>query len=86
MDNPPEISPIIKNLPFPQCAYILSVYWLEMLRVETVPKPSFREIFEYLCEPSIQKDKLWLWQCIARYVLLFLRYNKCIKTGNKCTI
>ncbi|CAG7786962.1 unnamed protein product, partial [Allacma fusca] len=65
LDNPPEVAPIIKSLPFPQCAYILSVYWLEMLRVETVAKPSFREIFEYLCEPSIQKDKLGLWQCIA---------------------
>ena len=66
LDNPPEVVPIIKNLPFPQCAYILSVYWLEMLRVETVARPSFREIFEYLCEPSIQKDKLGLWQCVAR--------------------
>ena len=64
-----ELVSIIKALPFPQCAYVLSVYWLEILRVQSVQEPSFKEIFEYLCEPSIEKDKMGLWDCISRYEL-----------------
>jgi hypothetical protein len=64
----PDVAAVIKNLPFPQCAYVLSVYWLEILRIQTVPQPSFKDVFEYVCEPSILKDKLGLWQCINWYV------------------
>ncbi|CAL8078131.1 unnamed protein product [Orchesella dallaii] len=60
-----DVASIVRSLQFPQCAYVLSVYWLEILRIQTVPEPSFKEIFGYLCEPSIQKEKNGLWQCFS---------------------
>lgn len=60
-----DVTSIVRNLQFPQCAYVLSVYWLEILRIQTVPEPSFKEIFGYLCEPSIQKEKNGLWNCFS---------------------
>ena len=75
LENPVDLASIIKALPFPQCSYVLSVYYVEILRIQTVKKPSLRIIFEYLCEPSIQKDKLGLWDCISWCVKNFIHFG-----------
>ena len=50
---------------FAQCTYLLSVYWLETLRVANSPEPSLQPIMEYLCDTDLQKDKSGMWQCIC---------------------
>lgn len=61
----PEAAPIIKNLTFTQCSYLQSVYKLETLRVKnSADAESFQQIFQYLEDTTIQKDKANTWFCI----------------------
>ena len=53
------------KLQFAQCTYLLSVYWLETLRVSNSPKPSLQPIMEYLSNTELLKDKNGMWQCIC---------------------
>uniref|UniRef100_A0A8D8UEF4 1-phosphatidylinositol 4-kinase n=1 Tax=Cacopsylla melanoneura TaxID=428564 RepID=A0A8D8UEF4_9HEMI len=73
---PPDVVTSIQKLSFAQATYLLSVYWLETLRVQNSPQPSLHPIFEYLLDQSIQKDKSGIWQCISsvgqRVFTLFL--------------
>jgi phosphatidylinositol 4-kinase len=65
LDHPPaEITAYINKLTFAQCTYLLSVYWLEILRVENSPEPSLEPIMSYLCDNALLKDKYGIWQCI----------------------
>ncbi|KAM7348854.1 phosphatidylinositol 4-kinase III alpha isoform 1-T1 [Cochliomyia hominivorax] len=59
-----EVTACINKLTFAQCTYLLSVYWLEMLRVENAEEPSLEPILTYLCDPALQKDKSGIWQCV----------------------
>lgn len=59
-----EVSAAINKLTFAQCTYLLSVYWLEMLRVENADEPSLEPILTYLCDTALQKDKSGIWQCV----------------------
>lgn len=43
---------------------MLSVYWLETLRVENASEPSLEPILSYLCDPALQKDKCGMWHCV----------------------
>jgi phosphatidylinositol 4-kinase len=65
LDHPPaEVTAYIHKLSFAQCTYLLSVYWLETLRVENANEPSLDPILSYLCDPVLQKDKCGMWQCV----------------------
>lgn len=65
LDHPPaEVTAFIHKLTFAQCTYLLSVYWLETLRVENAAEPSLDPILSYLCDPVLQKDKYGMWQCV----------------------
>lgn len=67
LDNPPaEIVGIVNKLNFAQCTYLLSVCRLEMFRVQSSSFTSspFHVMFQYLEDPSIQKDKDNTWDCI----------------------
>uniref|UniRef100_W4VRQ0 Phosphatidylinositol 4-kinase alpha n=1 Tax=Corethrella appendiculata TaxID=1370023 RepID=W4VRQ0_9DIPT len=65
LDHPPaEITTCVHKLTFAQCTYLLSVYWLETLRVENSSEPSLEPILSYLCDNALQKDKYGMWQCI----------------------
>uniref|UniRef100_A0A182MWN4 Phosphatidylinositol 4-kinase alpha n=1 Tax=Anopheles culicifacies TaxID=139723 RepID=A0A182MWN4_9DIPT len=65
LDHPPaDITACINKLTFAQCAYLLSVYWLEILRVENASEPSLEPILSYLCDNALLKDKYGMWQCI----------------------
>ncbi|CAG2056481.1 unnamed protein product [Timema podura] len=61
---PPEGIKEIAYLSFAQCTYLLSVYWLEILRVQNSEKPTLQPIFKYLCATWIQHDKSGMWNCI----------------------
>ncbi|XP_041781810.1 phosphatidylinositol 4-kinase alpha isoform X2 [Anopheles merus] len=65
LDHPPaDITACINKLTFAQCAYLLSVYWLEILRVENASEPSLEPILSYLCDNALLKDKYGMWQCV----------------------
>ncbi|XP_021707657.1 phosphatidylinositol 4-kinase alpha isoform X2 [Aedes aegypti] len=65
LDHPPaDITQCINKLTFAQCTYLLSVYWLEILRVENASEPSLEPILNYLCDNALLKDKYGMWQCI----------------------
>lgn len=55
----------VTKLNFAQCAYLLSIYWLEILRVENSPEPSLQPIMEYLSDTELQRDKSGMWQCVC---------------------
>jgi phosphatidylinositol 4-kinase A len=65
LDHPPaDVTALINKLSFAQCTYLLSVYWLETLRVENDTNPSLDPILSYLCDPVLMKDKCGMWQCV----------------------
>lgn len=61
----PDVIPIVNKLNFAPCMYLLSVYWLETLRVSNSPEPSLQPIIEYLSDTALQKDKSGMWLCVA---------------------
>ncbi|KAF9417408.1 hypothetical protein HW555_005505 [Spodoptera exigua] len=65
LDHPPEVTVFVNKLTFAPCMYLLSVYWLETLRVSNSPEPSLQPIIEYLSDSTLQKDKTGMWQCVA---------------------
>lgn len=68
-DHPPaEVVACIQKFTFAQCTYLLSVYWLETLRVENSAEPSLEPILIYLCDIPLQKDKSGMWSCIKWYM------------------
>ncbi|KAI8441988.1 hypothetical protein MSG28_005651 [Choristoneura fumiferana] len=67
LDHPPDVTVIVNKLTFAPCMYLLSVYWLETLRVSNSPEPSLQPIIEYLSDIALQKDKSMMWQCVASH-------------------
>ncbi|XP_068623293.1 phosphatidylinositol 4-kinase alpha [Battus philenor] len=65
LDHPPDVTVNVNKLTFAPCMYLLSVYWLETLRVTNSPEPSLQPIIEYLSDTALQKDKSGMWQCVA---------------------
>ncbi|XP_013167776.1 PREDICTED: phosphatidylinositol 4-kinase alpha isoform X1 [Papilio xuthus] len=65
LDHPPDVTVNVNKLTFAPCMYLLSVYWLETLRVCNSPEPSLQPIIEYLSDTALQKDKSGMWQCVA---------------------
>ncbi|KAF5285106.1 hypothetical protein FQA39_LY16795 [Lamprigera yunnana] len=65
LKNSADVSAYVNKLSFAQCIFLLSVYWVETLRVEHSGEPSLQPIIEYLCDSSLQKDKMGMWQCVS---------------------
>ncbi|XP_050667764.1 phosphatidylinositol 4-kinase alpha isoform X1 [Leptidea sinapis] len=65
LDHQPDVTVIVNKLSFAPCMYLLSVYWLETLRVSNSMEPSLQPIIEYLSDTALQKDKSGMWQCVA---------------------
>ncbi|KAK5638099.1 hypothetical protein RI129_012394 [Pyrocoelia pectoralis] len=65
LKNSADVSAFVNKLSFAQCTFLLSVYWVETLRVEHSGEPSLQPIIEYLCDSALQKDKMGMWQCIS---------------------
>nr|CAD7405817.1 unnamed protein product [Timema poppensis] len=64
LEHPAEVTAFVSKLSFAQCTYLLSVYWLELLRVQNSSEPSLQPILEYLSDTALQKDKAGMWNCI----------------------
>ena len=62
--HPAEVTPIINKLTFAQCTYLISVYRLEVLRVREKSDCSFVDMFHYLEDKAIMKDKAGMWSCL----------------------
>ena len=60
-----EATAYVTKMQFAQITYLLSVYWVETLRVSHSPEPSLQPIMEYLSDSDLQKDKSGMWQCIS---------------------
>ncbi|BET02066.1 Phosphatidylinositol 4-kinase [Nesidiocoris tenuis] len=65
LENPPEITAYVNKLSFAQCTFLLSVYWLETLRVRHSPEPSLQPILEYLVDRALITDKSGMWLCVT---------------------
>jgi len=65
LGHPADVTAFVNKLSFAQCTYLLSVYWLEILRVQNSSQPSLQPILEYLSDSALQKDKGGMWQCIC---------------------
>lgn len=65
LEHPTEVTAYVNKLTFAQSTYLLSVYWLETMRVQTSNEPSLQPIYEYLSDAGLQKDKSGIWQCIC---------------------
>ncbi|CAH1390658.1 unnamed protein product [Nezara viridula] len=65
LDNPADVSATVSKLSFAQCTFLLSVYWLETLRVQHSSEPSLQSILEYLTDRALITDKSGMWLCVA---------------------
>lgn len=53
-----DVSTHVNKLSFAQCTFLLSVYWVETLRVSYSGEPSLQPIIvDYLCDLALMKDK-----------------------------
>lgn len=66
LDHPADIASIVNRLNFAQCTYLMSVYRMEAFRVESRTNQdfSFQVMLQYLEDPTIQRDKDGIRQCI----------------------
>ncbi|CAF0782495.1 unnamed protein product [Brachionus calyciflorus] len=61
-----EVANYIKYLTYAQSSYLQSVYKLETLRVRvSADSFAYQQIFQYLEDGTIQKDKANIWFCIS---------------------
>lgn len=66
LDHPADIVSIVNRLNFAQCTYLMSVYRMEAFRVQSRATHdfSFQVMLQYLEDPTIQRDKDGIRQCI----------------------
>lgn len=63
--HPPDVTAYVNKLTFAQLTFLLSVYWVETLRVSHSTEPSLQPIIsDYLSDSALQKDKAGMWNCI----------------------
>ncbi|XP_018572269.1 phosphatidylinositol 4-kinase alpha isoform X2 [Anoplophora glabripennis] len=66
LKHPADITAYVNKLSFAQCTFLLSVYWVETLRVEHSGEPSLVPIIsDYLSDSALQKDKAGMWNCVS---------------------
>ena len=68
LDPPTNIISLLNKYPFPLLVYLKSVYWLELLRLQSSKICTFHILFDYLADKSVQKDKQGMYDCICAIV------------------
>ena len=68
LEPPTNIINLLNKYQFPYLVYLKSVYWLELLRLQSSSKCTFHILFDYLADKSIQKDKTGMYDCICAIV------------------
>ena len=68
LEPPPNIVRLLNGYQFPILVYLKSVYWLELLRLQSSRKCTFHTLFDYLADKSVQKDKQGMYDCICAIV------------------
>ncbi|XP_047123411.1 phosphatidylinositol 4-kinase alpha isoform X2 [Hydra vulgaris] len=79
-----DFQPLLNRLQFGATAFLYSVYLLENLRV-TIDSCAVQNLFEYLQDRAIQKDKNDVWRCMrltfdkifAKYLNLMVQKPRC---------
>jgi len=65
LEPPPNIANHLSKYQFPILVYLKSVYWLELLRLQSSKKCTFHVLFDYLEDKSVQKDRTGMYDCIC---------------------
>ncbi|XP_045467840.1 phosphatidylinositol 4-kinase alpha [Harmonia axyridis] len=66
LKHPTDVTAIVNKLSFAQCTFLLSVYWVETLRIQYSEEPSLVTIItDYLSDSALQKDKAGMWSCVS---------------------
>nr|XP_022907836.1 phosphatidylinositol 4-kinase alpha [Onthophagus taurus] len=61
-----DVSSYVNKLSFAQLTFLLSVYWVETLRVGNSVEPNLQTIIvDYLSDSALQKDKSGMWNCVS---------------------
>jgi len=68
LEPPPNIANHLGKYQFPILVYLKSVYWLELLRLQSSRKCTFHVLFDYLEDKSVQKDRTGMYDCICAIV------------------
>ena len=71
-----EVMPILNKLQFGQMSFLYSVYQLESIRLNVVTNVLIENMFEYLEDRAVQKDKTGE-QSIFCFDFLFKRLYRC---------
>ncbi|XP_077969116.1 phosphatidylinositol 4-kinase alpha-like isoform X2 [Styela clava] len=64
LGNPTDITALVNQMEFGYCAYLLSVFKLERLRVKNAATYTIDCLFQYLEDPTVRKDKSEMFKCI----------------------
>ena len=68
LEPPPNIVTILNKYQFPILVYLKSVYWLELLRLQSNKKSTFHILFDYLEDKAVQKDRQGMYECVCAIV------------------
>ena len=68
LEPPPNIVTILNKHQFPILVYLKSVYWLELLRLQSNKKSTFHILFDYLEDKAVQKDRQGMYECVCAIV------------------
>ncbi|CAD5216891.1 unnamed protein product [Bursaphelenchus okinawaensis] len=82
----PEITTIVSRMDYAQCIYLLSVCRTEKMRVVHSNEPDApQQMFKYLEDKAIRKDKTGIWSCLLSATpLIFTEYLNRMAKGNAC--
>ena len=68
LEPPANIMNLLTKYSFPILVYLKSVYWLELLRLQSSKKCTFHILFDYLADKAVQKDRTGMYDCICAIV------------------
>lgn len=88
LENNAAIYALVQKYPFGMIIYLLSVHWLEYLRLSMCPDIStFNKLFDYLEDKALQADKTEIYKCISCIVTkLFTEFCNAVASKPKTKV